>query len=174
MGNMRKQLPDGSKVERVNHLEQSPKDNLIDMIAGFFSGNLLNRENLRQVIVDVLEYIDNNQYDFFNEEDEYSEELKKEIEEADKVYRFELTICFVYQRIADTIARQLGDLEFARQIFKQSESLANSSADFSCLAGSIKEYLQDEEWYNSLMDKAHSNVKCSKDILAIYCESSDN
>ncbi len=172
---MRKQLPDGTWYVRVNPAEQTPEENLTDMIAGFFSGSFINKENVRKVIVDVIEFIDNNQDKYCNGGVDSSVALKKnESDDEVEEYDFQLSICFVYQRIADAIVRHLGDLEFARQLFKQSESLANCSADYSCLAGSVLEYMKDAEWFTSLKNKAHSNVKCYSDILAIYCDSSDN
>jgi hypothetical protein len=174
MQNIRKHLPDGTQVDRVNHQEQSAEDNLTDMIAGFFSGNLLNRENLRQVIVDVIFYLDNNQDPFGNDEVEMSEELRKEIEEADEVIQFKLSICYVYECIARVIVKELGDMEFARKVFKRAEELAADSADLSCLAESINEYLQDEVWYERLMAKAHSVVKSWSDLLALNLETWEN
>jgi tetratricopeptide (TPR) repeat protein len=171
MENIRKHLPDRTQVDRVNHQEQSAEDNLTDMIAGFFSGNLLNRENLRLVIEDVIEYLDNNPEPFGNDTEEMSEELKKEIAEADEVIQFKLSTCYVYECIARVILKELGDLEFARQIFKRAEEIAKDTADLSCLAESILYYLQDEEWHERLMSRAHSEVNSWGDLLAIYSDS---
>jgi len=73
--NIRKHRPDGTQVDNVNHQKQSAKENLADVVIGFFSGNLLNSENLRQVIVDVIYYLDNNQDSDEKDEEEMSEEL---------------------------------------------------------------------------------------------------
>ena len=174
MGNFKKHLPDGSQVDRVNHQEQSAEDNLTDMIAGFFSGNLLNRENLRVVIEDVIEYLDNNQDKDGNDEEEMSEELKKEIEEANEVIQFQLSTCYVYECIARVIVKELGDMEFARKVFKRAEELAVDTADLSCLAESILYYLKDETWHERLMVKAHSEVKSCSDLLALNSETWGN
>jgi len=174
MGNFKKHLPDGTQVDNVNHQEQSARDNLADMIIGFFSGNLLNRENVRQVIIDVIYYLDNDQDTDDNDEEEMSEELKKEIAEADEVIQFKLSICYSYESVAKVIVKELGDMEFARKVFKRAEEIAVGSADLSCLADSILYYLKDEAWHERLMVKAHSEVKSCSDLLALSMETWEN
>lgn len=102
--NIEKQLPDGSWVERVNHLEQPPEENYTDMIAGFFDGNLLNKENIRHIIIDVLEFAES-ESDYFGiaEKKEVECEVKQEIKEEDEEIHFTISFCFVFQRIAETI-----------------------------------------------------------------------
>jgi predicted ATPase len=171
---IRKELPDGTKVERVNHLEQSPKENLTDMVVGFFDGLLINKENLRQIFVDILEYLATPN-DFFGSVDkELSEKMIREMEEGDKLYEFSLSECSVYLFIAENIMQELEDTEFARQVYVRCEELANSVEDYSCLAASIKEYLKDKEWSERMYEKARSMVKTWSDLLCMNMDLNEN
>lgn len=56
---LKKQLEDGTWVEKVDHLAQSPQENLADMIAGFFSYEDLNKKQFDKILEDVLVIADN-------------------------------------------------------------------------------------------------------------------
>jgi hypothetical protein len=169
-----KQQSDGTWVDKVNQMEQSAEVNLHDMVIGFFSGNLLNKENLRQVIFDVIEFADTHQDTFCSEKEEGNEEIKKGNGENNNAISISLSTCFVYLRIAETIVEELGDLELARKVYQQSEDLAVDVADFSDLADSINQHLKDEDWYDKLKTRANSMVKSSADVLAINHDINDN
>lgn len=167
-----KRNSDGIWVEKVNQLEQSAEVNLHDMVIGFFSGNLLNKENLRKVIMDVLEFADNHQDTFCSEKE--NEEIKKTNAVDDNTTIVSLSSCFVYLRIAETIVEELGDFELARKLYHQSEELAVDVADLSDLADSILLHLKDEKWYDILKTKANFMVKNYRDVLAIHMDLNDN
>jgi hypothetical protein len=170
----RKELPDGSKVERVNHLEQTPKENLTDMVVGFFDGLLINKTNLRQIFVDILEYLATPNDFFCCNQNELVEKMKQEMEEGDTFNEFSLSECSVYLFIAENIVKELDDTNFARQVYSSCEKLANSVEDYSCLATSIKEYLNDEVWYEQMYEKARSKVKSWSDLLCLNMELIEN
>ncbi|TAL70509.1 MAG: hypothetical protein EPN82_02545 [Bacteroidetes bacterium] len=169
-----KKNSDGTWIDKVNQLEQSAEVNLHDMVIGFFSGNLLNKENLRQVIMDVIEFANNHRDTFCYEREENKNEIPQEKAKDDNATIVSLSSCYVYQRVAETIVEELGDFEFARQVYKQSEELAVDIEDYSGLADSILLHLKDEDWYNNLMTKAYSMVSNCADVLAIESEFSDN
>ena len=156
-----KELPDGTWVERVDHLEQSPEENLAEIAIGFFSANLLNKENLRKILIDVVEFANTHTDTFCEEVLDSSEKINKLTAEEHLINSFTLSSSFVFQRIAETIAEELGDLEFAREVFLRCEELAVDEYDLESLAESVNEYLQDVEWSNKLMAKAKT---MSKDI----------
>ena len=156
-----KELPDGTWVERVDHLEQSPEENLTEIAIGFFSANLLNKENLRKILIDVIEFANTHTDTFCEEVLDSSEKIKKLTDEEHVINSFSLSSSFVFQRIAETIADELGDLEFAREVFLRCEELAEDEYDLESLAESVNQYLQDVEWSNKLMAKAKT---MSKDI----------
>ena len=49
-----KQLSDGSWVSKVNHLEQSARENLTDMVAAFFDPQGLTGEQIMQICTECL------------------------------------------------------------------------------------------------------------------------
>ncbi|TAL69298.1 MAG: hypothetical protein EPN82_07085 [Bacteroidetes bacterium] len=169
----RKRNSEGIWIEKVNQLEQSAEVNLHDMVIGFFSGNLLNKENLRKVIMDVLEFADSHRDTFCSEKEEDNKEII-EVNSKENTTTITLSTSFVYLRIAETIVEELGDLELACQVYKQCEELAVDVADLSDLADSILLHLKDEKWYEILKTKANSMVKNYKDILAIQMDLIDN
>ncbi|TAL70174.1 MAG: hypothetical protein EPN82_06045 [Bacteroidetes bacterium] len=170
----RKRNSEGTWVEKVNQMEQSAEVNLHDMVIGFFCGNLLNKENLRKVIMDVIEFADSHRDTFCSEKIEDKEEITQVKVEDDNTTIVSLSTCFVYLRIAETIVEELGDLELARQVYKKCEDLAVDVADLSDLADSVYQFLKDEKWYDVLKTKANSIVKNYADVLAIHMDLNDN
>ncbi|TAL68540.1 MAG: hypothetical protein EPN82_09685 [Bacteroidetes bacterium] len=162
----RKRNSEGIWIEKVNQMEQSAEVNLHDIVIGFFSGNLLNQDNLRKVIIDVIEFADTHQDTFCSEKEVNSKE--------DNSTTVSLSSCFVYIRIAETIVEELGDLELSRQVYKKCEDLAVDVADLSDLADSINQHLKDEKWYDKLKTKANYMVKNCADVLAINHDINDN
>ena len=51
---LKKQLPDGTYVEKVNHLEQTAEANLTDMVAGFFDPAGLSESEIVQICTECL------------------------------------------------------------------------------------------------------------------------
>ena len=161
---LRKQLEDGTWVEKVNHLEQSPEENMTDIIAGFFDGNLMNKESLRKVLLEVIDYTET--LTEIQNTQEPQNNVKAETDEKELCH-IQLSLSFVFMQIAKVIATELGDFELARTVYKRSEELADDVGDYSCLADSVLEHLKDEEWQKDLINKAHSLVKNSADVLAL-------
>ena len=87
---------------------------------------------------------------------------------------FSLSSSIVHVFIAETIVQELGDMELARQVLKQSETLAEEISDITCLADSIRFHLKDENWYTLLMAKANSMVKNCRDVLILNSDYSEN
>ena len=160
---LRKQLPDGSWVDSVNHQDQTAKDNYYDIIVGFFKGNLMNTENLRKVILDVLAYAE-----FLTETD--NSEISDTTIDENEICHFQISDSYAFMSIAEKIAEELGDLEFAKEVFIRSEELTVGIDDLKCLANSILKHLNDEVWYNKLMAKVHSLVKTPADVLTMNFE----
>ena len=161
---LRKQLEDGTWIEKVNHLEQSPEENMTDIIAGFFDGNLMNKESLRKVLLEVIDHVET--LTETQNTPETQKESKAETGEKE-ICNIQLSLSFVFMRIAKVISSELGDFELARAVYKRSEELADDVGDYSCLADSVLEHLKDNEWQKELLSKAHSLVKNSADVLAL-------
>ena len=56
---IRKKLKDGTMVDKVDHLLQSPDENLADMIVGFFNPIDLTNDEIEKICIDCLEEADN-------------------------------------------------------------------------------------------------------------------
>ncbi|MCX6146360.1 MAG: hypothetical protein NTW25_03800 [Candidatus Kapabacteria bacterium] len=54
---IKKILPNGNIVEKINHLEQTIEENVNDMIAGFFSSESLNQEEITKIYTEAYKSI---------------------------------------------------------------------------------------------------------------------
>jgi hypothetical protein len=140
---IRKQLPDGTYVKKVNHLEQSAEENLTDMIAGFFDPAGLTESEIVQICTECLNVADYN---------------------------------LAFDRIARVIAVCLYDITWAREVYKRGEAVINEIDDYTGLAGSVIEYLNDREWGLMLIEQAKTIAYKNQEtfgylnIADAYCE----
>ena len=117
----RKQLENGKWVEKVNHLEQSPEENMTDMIAGFFDSNDLSFSEKMQIYTECFKVGD-------------------------------YTIGLV--KLAERILEDLGDQEFAIEVYRKAQRVVSDIDDYYSLIVSIVENLIDLEWGGILVEEA--------------------
>ncbi len=146
---LRKKLPNTSWTTSSDPRLQTPRENVTDMIIGFFDGSMLTKDELRQVINDALDYAENDDDD---PPTDNSVPIAVRVEEV--VTQGTLSSCYIHACIAETIVKALGDVEFGRQVFLRSEELAAGIDDFQCLAGSVRRTLNDTAWYKRLRAQA--------------------
>lgn len=146
---LRKKLPNATWTTSSDPRLQSPRENIADMIIGFFDGSMLTKDELRQVIDDALAYAGSDDDD---SPTPTSVPLVVKVEE--EVTQGALSSCYIHACIAETIVKELGDVEFARREYHLSEVLATGIDDLQCLAGSVRRTLNDSAWYKRLRAKA--------------------
>ncbi len=117
MKNITKELPDGTFVDSVNHLKQSPKDNLIDMIAGFFCIEKLTKEQAIQLYHETIE-IAQDFYDFFSIGDSIIRELK-DFNFARQVYKLAEEKALTnedFSLLSDSVKENFSDLVWSKNL----------------------------------------------------------
>jgi hypothetical protein len=142
-----KELEDGTLVDKVNHLEQTPEDNLTDIIVGFFDPAGLTDEELLQICMDCIPFADFS-FAYTRIADLLIEELN-ETTLAKDVYKLaEFEDCDVgeYLILADSVIEKLNNLSWGMDIIEKAIALAHIEpkfGDFFIIAESLSETFSD-------------------------------
>jgi hypothetical protein len=169
---IRKQLPDGTWVEKVNHLEQSAEENLTDMIAGFFDPVGLSESELVQICTEYLNVAD---YTISFEriarviavclhDSTWAREVYKRAESK-------LSDIDDYTGLAGSVIEYLHDREWGLELIEQAKIIADNNQKtfgFVNIADAYCEYLRDKikGKENYLLAEKHASTYDEYDCIA--------
>lgn len=126
---IKKILPNGDIVERVNHLEQTIEENVNDMIAGFFSSESLNQNEVAKIYIDAYKSLKIKDFD---------NSRKDEIE------------FILYLYIAISALDNNVDLHLFRKFINIALNKAHIYEDYVMLSNFVLTHLKSKKWSKNI------------------------
>ena len=165
---IRKQDEEGNWQDFSNHAAQSARENLNDIMTGFFDGEGLEDNALRKIFRKCSEIAEST-FELCKLADEISLNLNDEYWCLSLILiaedRVEDSDDFLY--LAESIIFCLDDKDWAKRFYFNALQKSNDTSSLAYISGSIAEYLEDKEWAAELIKKCLAKAEDCYEISKI-------